>query len=65
MKFVCAMSTGQSKKSRESHNAKFRLPTANFRTVGLFPLRVLACSCLCQQMFNFDSHLVTRFKKTA
>ena len=39
MYFVCAMSTGQSKKSRESHSARFTLSMAKFRTVGFFSLQ--------------------------
>ena len=33
----------------------FTLSTANFRTVEVFPLQVLACFCLVQQIFNFSS----------
>ena len=40
--YFFAMSKGQAKLSWWFHNAKFTLSTANFRTVRVFPLQVLA-----------------------
>ena len=45
------------------HNPKFTLSTANFRTLRVFPLQVLASSCLPQQILNFPSNLFTHFDK--
>ena len=36
---------------------------ANFRTLGVFPLHVLASSCLPQQILNFLSNLFSHFDK--
>ena len=60
----------QADKSRKSHNERFVLFTANFRTVGFSSAltqtpQVLASSCLPQQIFNFSSNFLTRFEKTA
>ena len=54
-------------KSRKSHNERFTLSTANFRTVGFSPSidTNTASSCLPQQIFNLSSRLLTRFEKTA
>ena len=35
------------------HNPKFTLSMANFRALRVFPLQVLASSCLPQQILNF------------
>ena len=45
------------------HNPKFTLSTANFSTLRVFPLEVLASSCLPQQILNFPSNLFTHFDK--
>ena len=37
------------------------LITANFRTLRVFPLQVLASSCLPQQILKFPSNLFTHF----
>ena len=57
------MIKGQAKQSRQLHNPKFTLSTANFRTLRVFPLQVLASSCLPQQILNFPSNLFTHFDK--
>ena len=48
-------------KQLSSFNPKFTLSTANFRTLRVFPLQVLASSCLPQQILNFSSNLLTHF----
>ena len=60
--FFC-MIKGQAKQSRQLHNPKFTLSTANFRTLRVFPLEVLASCVLPQQILNFPSNLVTHFDK--
>ena len=45
------------------HNPKFTLSPANFRTLRVFPLEVLASCVLPQQILNFSSNLVTHFDK--
>ena len=44
--YFFAMSKGQAKLSWWLHNPKFKLSRANFRTLRVFPLQVLASSCL-------------------
>ena len=39
------------------------LITANFRTLRVFPMQVLASSCLPQQILNCPSNLFTPMKK--
>ena len=41
------------------------LITANFRTLRVFPMQVLASSCLPQQILNFPSILFTHFDEKA
>ena len=61
--YFFAMSKGQAKLSwRLRHNPKFTLSTANIRMLRVFPLQVLASSCLLQQILNFPSNL-THFDK--
>ena len=57
------MGKGQAKLSWWLHNPKFTLPMANFRTLRVFPLQVLASSCLPQQILHFPSNLFTHFDK--
>ena len=57
------MIKGQAKQSRQLHNPKFTLSTANFKTLRVFPLQVLASSLLPQQILNFPSNLFTHFDK--
>ena len=45
------------------HNPKFTLSTANFRTLRVFPLQVLASCLLLEQILNFPSNLFTHFDK--
>ena len=54
-----AMSKRQAKLSRGLHNSKFTLSMANFRELRVFPLQVLASSCLPQQILNFPSNLTS------
>ena len=41
------------------------LITANFKTLRVFPLQVLASSCFSQQTLNFPSNLFTNFDEKA
>ena len=41
------------------------LITANFRTLRVFPMQVLASSCLPQQIINFPLNLFTHFDEKA
>ena len=41
------------------------LITANFRTLSVFPMQVLASSCLPQQILNFPSNLFTHVGEKA
>ena len=36
-------------------------PQLILERLGFFPLQVLVCSCLSQEMFHFPSRLLTRF----
>ena len=40
------LNRNQADKSRKSHNERFTLSTANFRTLRVFPMQVPASSCL-------------------
>ena len=60
----------QADKSRKSHNEKFTLSTANFRTVGFPPSIDTNTASSGKFLFtsaniNFSSKLITRFEKTA
>ena len=57
------MIKGQAKQSRQLHKPKFTLSTAYFRTLGVFPLQVLASCLLPQQILNFPSKFFTHFDK--
>ena len=57
-------------KSRKSHNERFTLSTANFRTVGCSPSIDTNTVSSGKFLFtsaniNFSSKLITRFEKTA
>ena len=60
----------QADKSRKSHNERFTLSTANFRTVGFSPSIDTNTASSSKFLFtsaniNFSSKLITRFEKTA
>ena len=49
------MSTGQEKGHANHTMRGLRYPRQSLELVGVFPLQVLACFCLVQQIINFSS----------